>query len=132
MSVEIPAVMIEDKAEDMLREYAANFGMDARTMDFAKLCEYMGIDENTLENSIKPSAEAQVKNDLLLNAVIKAENIEVSDEDKDAYIEKVAADMSVTADQLKSYFGEAFIIAERKKELAANLIVDSAVEAKAE
>ena len=54
------------------------------------------------------------------------EKLEVTEEAFNEYLNKVAEDVKATADQLKNYFGEAFIKAEQLKEMATNLIVDSA------
>ncbi len=53
-------------------------------------------------------------------------SFEVTEEAFNEYLNKLAEDVKATADQLKNYFGEAFIKAEQLKEMATNLIVDSA------
>ena len=129
MIVKVPSSMIAEKAEDILRNYAANFGMTDRKMPIEKLMEMMGVDENMMKQSINPAAEYQVKNDLLLEAVAAAEKIEATAEEIDEYVAKMAEGFGATAEQLKSYFGEEVLAAELKKEKAGKLIVDSAVAA---
>ena len=129
MTVTVPNSMIAEKAEDILRNYAANFGMTDRNMPIEKLMEMLGVDENTMKNSIRPAAEYQVKNDLLLDAVAEAEKLEASAEEIDAYVTKMAEGFGATAEQLKTYFGEEMLAAEVKKDKAGKLIVDSAVAA---
>ena len=90
MTVEIPEVMVQEKVEEILRNYAANFGLNSRDMEYAQLLQMMGLDENTINVSIRPGAQVQVKNDLLIEAVIKAENIEATDEEVEEYLNKVA------------------------------------------
>ena len=127
MTVEIPEVMVQEKVEEILRNYAANFGLNSRDMDYAQLMKMMGLDENTVNVSIRPGAQVQVKNDLLIEAVIKAENIEVSDEEVEEYLNKVAESIQAQPEEVKNYFGLEFLAGERKKEKATNLIIDSAV-----
>ena len=127
MTVEIPDVMVQEKVEEILRNYAANFGLNSRDMDYAQLMQMMGLDENTVNVSIRPGAQVQVKNDLLIEAVIKAENIEVSDEEVEEYLNKVAESIQAQPEEVKNYFGLEFLAGERKKEKATNLIIDSAV-----
>ena len=127
MTVEIPDVMVQEKVEEILRNYAANFGLNSRDMDYAQLLQMMGLDENTVNVSIRPGAQVQVKNDLLIEAVIKAENIEVSDEEVEEYLNKVAESIQAQPEEVKNYFGLEFLAGERKKEKATNLIIDSAV-----
>ena len=127
MTVEIPEVMVQEKVEEILRNYAANFGLNSRDMEYAQLLQMMGLDENTVNVSIRPGAQVQVKNDLLIEAVIKAENIEVTDEEVEEYLNKVAESIQAQPEEVKNYFGLAFLAGERKKEKATNLIIDSAV-----
>ena len=129
MTVKVPNSMIAEKAEEILRNYAANFGMTDRNMPLEKLMEMMGVDENTMKTSIRPAAEYQVKNDLLLDAVAEAEKLEATAEEIDAYVKKMAEGFGATAEQLKTYVGEAMLAAEVKKDKAGRLIVDSAVAA---
>ena len=129
MTVKVPNSMIAEKAEEILRNYAANFGMTDRNMPLEKLMEMMGVDENTMKTSIRPAAEYQVKNDLLLDAVAVEEKLEATAEEIDEYVKKMAEGFGATAEQLKTYFGEAMLAAEVKKDKAGRLIVDSAVAA---
>ena len=129
MTVKVPNSMIAEKAEEILRNYAANFGMTDRSMPLEKLMEMMGVDENTMKTSIRPAAEYQVKNDLLLDAVAVEEKLEATAEEIDEYVKKMAEGFGATAEQLKTYFGEAMLAAEVKKDKAGRLIVDSAVAA---
>ena len=129
MTVKVPNSMIAEKAEEILRNYAANFGMTDRSMPLEKLMEMIGVDENTMKTSIRPAAEYQVKNDLLLDAVAEEEKLEATAEEIDEYVQKMAEGFGATAEQLKTYFGEAMLAAEVKKDKAGRLIVDSAVAA---
>ena len=128
---DIPAAMVDDKLEEMVRGYAANYGLTDRNVSFDKLKEMMGLDEATLNNSLRPAAEFQVKNDLLIDAIVKAENIEISDEDVEEYLKKVGEDVSATPEELKNYFGIDFIKEECKKDKATSVMFDSAVVAEA-
>ena len=127
MTVEIPEVMVQEKVEEILRNYAANFGLNSRDIEYAQLLQMMGLDENTINVSIRPGAQVQVKNDLLIEAVIKAENIEATDEEVEEYLNKVAESIQAQPEEVKNYFGLEFLAGERKKEKATNLIIDSAV-----
>ena len=132
VTAEIPEVMIDEKVEETLRNYASQFGMNDRNVSLQELKNMMGISDEVMQNSIRPGAEFQVKSDLLLNAVMEAETLDDNDEAFAAYVEKVAGDVGATVEQLKQYFGEDFMKHEFRKELATNLIVDSAVAKAAE
>ena len=127
MSVQVPDVMIKDKAEEIIRNYAANFGLTDRSMPIEKLAQMMGLDSELMNQSILPSAEFQVRSDLLLEAVIKAEELDAAEEELTAYAEKVAASVGAPVEQVRQYFGEETLKNELLKEKAQNLIFDSAV-----
>ena len=127
MTVEIPEVMLAEKAEEIVRNYAANFGMTDRSVPMDKLLQMMGLDRESMNMTIMPAAEVQVRTDLLLDAVIKAENIEVTEEESEEYVKKVAETVNASVDEIKQYFGADYIAEEQKREKATNIIVDSAV-----
>ena len=127
MNAEIPEVMFEEKVDEFLRNYAAQFGMNEPDMTREQLLKLFGMNEDTLKFSIRPAAEAQVKTELLLEAVAKAENLEPTAEELEAYYQKTAESVGATVDDVKRYFGEAFLTSELKKEQAMNLIVGNAV-----
>lgn len=127
MTVEIPEVMLAEKAEEIVRNYAANFGMTDRSVSMDKLLQMMGLDRESMNMTIMPAAEFQVRSDLLLDAVIKAENIEVTEEEAEEYVKKVAETVNASVDEIKQYFGADYIAEEKKREKATNIIVDSAV-----
>ena len=126
LQAEIPECMILEKVEQTIRDYASNFGMTDRSVPLENLKEMMGLSDEVVENNIRPAAEFQVKTDLLLDKIKDEEKLEVTEEAFNEHLNKVAEDVKATADQLKNYFGEAFIKAEQLKEMATNLIVDSA------
>ena len=113
MTGEIPEVMFEEKVDEFLRNYAAQFGMNDRDMSREELLKLFGMNEDTLKFSIRPAAEAQVKTELLLEL--------------EAYYQKTAEGVGATVEDVKRYFGETFLKNELKKEQAMNLIVENAV-----
>lgn len=132
MTVEVPEVMVEEKVDEFLRNYASQFGMNDRDMTREQLLKLFGMNEDTLKFSIRPAAEIQVKTDLLLEAVAKEEAIEPSEEELEAYYQKTADGVGAKVEDVKRYFGEEFLKSELKKEQALNLIIDNAVAKAAE
>jgi len=130
MTVDIPEVMIQDKVDEIIRNYAANFGLRADQYPREKLAEMLGIDDETMKDTMVPAAEFQVRVDLMLEAVAEAENIEISEEDGNEYISKIAGEYGGSAEDLIGYFGKDFILNEYKKEKAADLIVEAAKDVK--
>lgn len=127
MTVEIPSVMVDDKVEEALRNYAANFGMTDKDMSLDKLLEMFGFSEEVVNNNLRPNAEMQIKTELLIDEVVKAEDIQVTDEETEEYLNKMAENIGAKPEDVKQYFGDDFVAAELKKEKAGNIIFDSAV-----
>ena len=127
MTVTVPSAMISEKTEEILRNYAANFGMNTRDMSLDQIKQMMGVDDAAINNTIRPAAEYQVKNDLLLEAVIEAEKIEADEEETREYLNKVAESIGAKAEEVEKYFGMEYMARERKKEKAGELILSSAV-----
>ncbi len=127
MTAEIPEVMYEEKVDEFLRNYAAQFGMSDPNMSRADLLKLFGMDEKTLAFSIRPAAEAQVKTELLLEAVAKAELPEPTEEAMEEYVQKTAKNVGAKEEDVRRYFGEEFLKSELRKEQAMNLIVENAV-----
>lgn len=124
--VDVPETMIDMKLNEILRNYATNFGVtgdDVKTEDLMKL---MGLDKDTVDATLRPAAVYQVKQELLLEAVAAAENIEVTDEDTDEYIKGAAETVNAKPEDILNYFGMDFIRNEFKKEKATKIIIESA------
>ena len=127
MTVAVPEVMVKEKAEEIIRNYARNFGVTDKSIAIDKLCEMMGLNEDAMKTSIMTAAEAQVKNDLLLEAIVAAEGFAPTEEETEEYIAKTAEKLGAKAEELKQYFGVDFIAEEQKKEMASNIIFDTAI-----
>lgn len=90
MTVSIPKVMIDAKVEDIIRNYASNYGLNDGKTDFEQIKAMLGINEDVINNSIMPGAVSQIKADLLFEAVVEAENIDTTEEEVQEYIKKAS------------------------------------------
>jgi trigger factor len=68
--------------------------------------KYTGLTADKIIDEMKPEAERRIKNSLVLEAVAKAENIQVSDEEFEEELKKMAEMYSMEAEQLKAAVGE--------------------------
>ena len=127
MQVEIPEVMVEDKINEFLYNYASQFGMNAGDMSRAELMKLFGMNEDSINYMIRPSAEMQVKSELLLEAIAAAENLAPSEEEMEAYWEKMAKNVGATVEDAKRYLSEAFVKEELKRDQALELLVANAI-----
>ena len=128
MTVEIPESMMREKIDELIRSYAANFGLTDPKMSTDDIKKMMGLDEEAIDSTIRPAAEYQVKQELLLNAIVDAENIEVTDEELEDYIKGAAETVGATPEQIRQYFGDEYIRNEFKKEKATKIVIESATE----
>ena len=124
--MDIPASMIENQQHSMLDEFKQQLAMQG--MSFDMYSQYTGMNEDVMLEQVKPEAEKRVKSRLVLEAVSKAENIEVSDEDLDKKLEDMAAMYKMDAAKLKDLVGDKEKEAIKKDiavEKAAELIVEN-------
>ena len=101
--VEIPEVMIENEVNRMMQEFEQRLQMQG--MNLQLYFQFSGQDENALREQMKEEAGKRVKINLTLEAIAKAENIEVTDEDVKAELEKMAGMYNMTADNIKAALG---------------------------
>ena len=125
MEVSIPESMIAEKIDEFLMNYADSMG--ARGMSRENLLKAMGLDDATFSAMMRPAAERQVQADLLLEAVAKAENIEATEEDKNEFYDKLAADYGEEAEKIKGMIDENLMVQDIVHRKAADVMYDSAV-----
>ena len=127
LKADLPETMVRAHVESIIRNFARNYGMDDPKMQIETLASMMGIDEEAMKTAIRPNAERETKVELLVNAIIDAEKIEGTEDDINAYIEKISGQVGASADEIKKYFGMDYITDEFRKEKAIDIIADSAV-----
>lgn len=131
MKADVPETMVKAHIESIIRNFAANYGVNDPKMDIQTLASMMGLNEETMNTAIRPNAEKEAKVELLVNAVIDAENIEPTEEDLEAYMDKVSNTVGASAEEIKKYFGMDYITTEYKKERAMEIIAENAVQVEA-
>jgi len=97
ITAEIPDVMVEEKLEDILRNYASQFGLRDRNTTIDDIKKLLGLTDEVIDQNLRPSALSQVKMDLLLDAVMAAEELGETDEGFEAYVAKVAEDVGASS-----------------------------------
>ena len=100
--VEIPAPMVEDKLNDMMQEMGWRMQQQGFSMDM--YLKMLGQTEAQMRDMYRGEAKNNVKTELVLDEIIKAENIEADDSDVDKLLESYASAMNQTIDQLKESF----------------------------
>lgn len=125
MTVTVPESMIAEKIDEFLMNYADSMG--ARGMKREDLLRAMGLDANTFSAMMRPAAENQVKAELLMDAIAKAENIEATDEDKQEFYNRLAADYGEEAEKIKDMIDETLMVQDIVRRKAADVMYSSAV-----
>lgn len=100
-SMEIPDRMLDGQIDNMVQEMARNMESQGLSMDL--YLKYTGMTSEQIREQMRPQAEKRIKTRLTLEAVVKAENIQVSDERLDEEIKKLADNYKMEADKLKEY-----------------------------
>ena len=118
--IDVPEVMITDELQGMVQQL--DYQMRQQGLSIGQYLEFMGKDMEAFMEEIKPDAEKQVKTRLLLNGVIEAEKIEVSEEEMDEEIKVMAIQYNMGAEELKKAMGEQ--LAYFKKDMAVRKAVD--------
>ncbi|HAM81450.1 MAG TPA: trigger factor, partial [Ornithinibacillus sp.] len=101
--VEIPDVMVKTELDRMMREFEQRLQMQGMTLDL--YYQFSGQDEDALKEQMREDAGKRVKTNLTLEAIIKAESLEVSDEDITAELENMATMYGTDAEQLTQMLG---------------------------
>ncbi len=120
-TMEIPEAMLETQCENMINEFAQRIAQSGLSME--QYMQFSGLTLDKLKEQVRPEAETRIKSSLVLEQIAKDENIEVTDEEIDAEVEKMAAAYGMEADKLKSYMGDA-----EKESMKRDLAVTKAVD----
>lgn len=101
--VDVPEAMVETELDQMVKEFEQRLQQQGMTMEM--YAQFSGQDENALKEQMKEDAEKRVKTNLTLEAIVNEENLEATEEDVDAELEKMAGMYGVEKEQLKQMLG---------------------------
>ena len=123
ITADIPDVMVENQARQYLDNFKAQI---SRQFPYEEYKKMTGMDDEKLLADAKEPALRQVKMDLAVAAIIKAENIEVSDEDVEAEYKKMAEQFGMDVDMVKKYLVKEQVQDQLLSQKAVAVVVDSA------
>ena len=124
-SMDIPDAMVEEQAQTLVNEFAQR--IQSQGMNMQQYMQITGMNEQTLAQQMKPQALERIQNSLLLEAVAKAENVEISDERLDEEVEKMAEAYNMEKEKLYDLMGE-----ESRAQMKQDLAIQEAVKIIAE
>ena len=120
-TMELPDAMIDTQCENMINEFAQRISKSGLTMD--QYMQFSGMTIDGLKEQVRPEAITRIQSSLVLEQIAKEENIEVSDDEINAEVEKMAAQYGMEADKLKEYLGDA-----EKESMKRDLAITKAVD----
>ena len=125
---EVPEIMIEDRVTQMIDEM--RMSLEARKLTLEQYMQYSGIDMKQLRERQHDAAVENVKTDLVLDAIAKAENNQVSMEDVDSELSAIASQHGATLEDVKKIIKSngtmGLLLANILRRKAAHVIIDSA------
>ncbi len=119
-SMEIPDAMIDEQVRMMVNEFAQNLQYQGLSLE--QYSQITGMTKEKMEEEMRPQAVKRIESRLVLEAVVKAENIEVSEEKFDEEIKKMAENYRMEADKLRELMGE-----EELKNMKMDIAVQEAI-----
>ena len=119
-SYEIPEAMITTNISQMEEDFARRMQSQGLTME--QYYQFTGMTEEKMEEEMRPQAVKRIETRLVLEAIAKAENIEISDEKLDEEIKKMAETYKMEADKLKEFMSDA-----EKKQMKEDMAVQEAI-----
>ena len=118
--MDIPQAMIDMQVKQMRDDFARRIQQQGLSME--QYFQFTGMTAEKMEEEMRPQADKQIKTRLVLEAVVKAENIEVSDERLDEELQKMAEAYQMEVDKLKEFMGD-----NEKKQIKQDIAVQEAV-----
>ena len=119
--MDIPEAMIDTQARQLVDEFAQR--IQSQGLSFEQYLQFTGMNLDTALEQMKPNAVKRIQSRLVLEAVVKAENLEVSEEDVKAEIAKMAETYKMDAEKLAEIMSE-----EEKKQIQMDMAIEKAVE----
>lgn len=119
--MDIPDAMIKTQSDSMMNEMAQNFARQGLTMQ--QYFQFTGTTAEQLREQIKPDAEKRIRHSLVLEAIAKEKGFEISEDEYEKEIEKMAEQYGMKADDIKKHISDT-----DKKNIEDDLKVQKAVD----
>lgn len=102
--MELPEPMIEMQVQNIINDFATRIAQQGLSME--QYMQFSGASIDSLKEQVRPEAIERIQSSLVLEAIAKAENIEVSDEEVDKELEKLAVAYRTDIESLREYATE--------------------------
>ena len=118
--IDIPDSMIDLQTKQMADDFARRIMQQGMSLE--QYFQFTGLSEEKMMEEFRPQAEKRIRTRLVLEAVVAAENIEVSDERLDEELKKMADSYQMEVEKLKEFMGD-----NEKKQMKEDIAVQEAV-----
>lgn len=125
--VEIPRAMVDDEIDRMANELDQQLRYQG--MGLNQYLQFVGKDAAAFREELRPEAEKAVKTRIVLMGIVNAENITVTDEEREEELKRMAAQYQMEVDKLKEIIGEdnlGFLTKDLQVKKAIDFIYDNA------
>ena len=119
--MDIPDAMVDTQVNRMVEDFAQRLQQQGLSVE--QYFQYTGMTADKIMDEMKPEAVKRIQSRLVLEAVVKAENIETSEEDFEAELKKMAEAYKMELDQIKEFMGDY-----DKKQIKEDLAIQKAIE----
>lgn len=120
-TMDIPEAMIEEQTNQMAQEFAQNLSYQGLQLE--QYLQFTGMTQEKFLEDLKPQAEKRIQSRLVLEAIVAAENIEATEDDVKAEIEKMASMYQMEVEKLQELIGDA-----EKEQMKKDIAVQKAVD----
>ncbi len=129
--MEIPEPMIDTNVDNMISDYAGR--LQSQGLSLEQYFMFTGLNMDKFREQMREGAVKRIESRLVLDAIVAAEDFNVSDDEYEKELERIAEESKMEVDKLKEYIGDDEvgknrIIDDVKIQKAIDLITDSAVE----
>lgn len=118
--MDIPEAMLDTETRQMMDSFAQRLQQQGLSLD--QYMQFTGMTADKMRDEMRPQAEKRIKTRLVLETIVKAENIEISDERLDEEITKMAEAYQMEADKLKEFMGD-----REKEQMKQDMAVQEAI-----
>lgn len=119
--MDIPEAMIDMQVQNMIQEFAQRLAQQGLNID--QYMQFSGMTVDKMKEQLRPEAVVRIQSSLVLEQIVKEENIEATDEEIDAQLDKMAAAYGMEADKLKEFMGET-----EKESVKRDVAIEKAVD----
>lgn len=122
--IDIPEVMIDNEVERMVKEFDQRLQQQGLNLELYS--QFSGQDIDSLKETMREDAEKRVRVNLTLEAIVKAENIDVTEEEVEKELQNMAEMYNMPVEQIQQILGSTVGIKEELKfNKAVQLLVDN-------